>query len=122
MATRHVAGAWQDRPPQSRSIAGTKHGFIQFRRRMEGTTSESLPETHALRIKHQRGIRGMKFSVEAKVAATIAIAFAALSIGAIAQEQSEHGTAELNKASLQGSEISLSVQNASSDNHLVARY
>ena len=64
----------------------------------------------------------MKFSVESKVAATIAIAFAALSIGAIAQEQSEHETAELNKASLQGSEISLSVQNASSDNHLVARY
>jgi len=31
----------------------------------------------------------MKLSIEAKVAAAIAIAFAALSIGAIAQEQSE---------------------------------
>jgi len=64
----------------------------------------------------------MKLSVEAKVAATIAIAFAALSIGAIAQEQSEHGTSGPNQTSLEGSEISLSVQNASSDNHLVARY
>ncbi len=51
----------------------------------------------------------MKLSIEAKVAAAIAIAFAALSIGAIAQEQSEHGTAGLNQTSLQGSEISLSV-------------
>jgi hypothetical protein len=34
----------------------------------------------------------MKLSIEAKVAAAIAIAFAAVSIGAIAQEQSEHGT------------------------------
>jgi len=33
----------------------------------------------------------MKLSIEAKVTAAIAIAFAALSIGAIAQEQSEHG-------------------------------
>jgi hypothetical protein len=89
---------------------------------MEGTPSESLPKTHAVRITHQRGIRGMKLSVEAKVAATIAIAFAALIIGAIAQEQSEHGTAGLNKISLQGSEISLSVQNASSENHLLAQY
>ena len=64
----------------------------------------------------------MKLSVEAKVAASIAIAFAALSIGAIAQEQSEHGTAGLNQTRLQGSEISLSVQNASSENHLLAQY
>jgi hypothetical protein len=89
---------------------------------MEGTTSESLPKTHAVRMKHQRGVRDMKFSVEAKVAAAIAIAFAALSIGAIAQEQSEHGTAEVNKTSLQSSEVSLCVQNASSENHLVAQY
>jgi hypothetical protein len=34
----------------------------------------------------------MKLSIEAKVAAAVAIAFAALSIGAIAQEQSERGT------------------------------
>ena len=33
----------------------------------------------------------MKLSIEAKVAAAVAIAFAALSIGAIAQEQSERG-------------------------------
>jgi hypothetical protein len=64
----------------------------------------------------------MKLSIEAKVAAAIAIAFAALSIGAIAQEQSEHGTAGLNQTSLEGSEISLSVQNASSGNQLLAQY
>jgi hypothetical protein len=34
----------------------------------------------------------MKLSIEAKVAAAVAIAFATLSIGAIAQEQSEHRT------------------------------
>jgi len=43
----------------------------------------------------------MKLSIEAKVAAAVAIAFAALSIGAIAQEQSEHGTAGLSQTSLQ---------------------
>jgi hypothetical protein len=64
----------------------------------------------------------MKLSIEAKVAAAIAIAFAALSIGAIAQEQSEHGTAGLNQTSLEGSEISLSVQNASDENQLLAQY
>jgi len=64
----------------------------------------------------------MKLSIEAKVAAAIAIAFAALSIGAIAQEQSERGTAGLNQTSLEGSEISLSVQNASSENQLLAQY
>jgi hypothetical protein len=64
----------------------------------------------------------MKLSIEAKVAAAIATAFAALSIGAIAQEQSEHGTAGLNQTSLEGSEISLPVQNASSENQLLAQY
>jgi hypothetical protein len=64
----------------------------------------------------------MKLSVEAKVAAAVAMAFAALTIGVIAQEQSEHGTAGLARTSLQGSEISLSVQNASSENQLLAQY
>jgi hypothetical protein len=41
---------------------------------------------------YQRAIYHMRLSIEAKVAAAVAIAFAALSIGAIAQEQSEHGT------------------------------
>ena len=35
----------------------------------------------------------MKLSIEAKVAAAIAVAFAVLSMGAIAREQSERGTA-----------------------------
>ena len=64
----------------------------------------------------------MKLSIEAKVAAAIAIAFAALSIGAIAQEQSEHGTAGLNQTSLQGSEISLSAQNGRDQSQLLAQY
>jgi hypothetical protein len=89
---------------------------------MEGTRSEDFFKTHALQIKHQRGIRGMKLSVEAKVAAAVAMAFAALTIGVIAQEQSEHGTAGPNQTSLEASEISLSVQNASSENQLLAQY
>lgn len=61
----------------------------------------------------------MKLSIEAKVAAAVAIAFAALSIGAIAQEQSEPATGgpnghgltnspRLNQMSLRGRESSLS--------------
>jgi hypothetical protein len=64
----------------------------------------------------------MKLSIEAKVAATVAIAFAALSIGAIAQEQSEHVTAGTTQVSFQTSEISLSGQNGSLENHLLAQY
>ena len=89
---------------------------------MEGT--EDFSKTHAVRIEHrsrQRAIR-MKLSVEAKVAAAVAIAFAALSIGAIAQEGIERGTARLSQKNLQGSEISLAVQNGSSENHLLAQY
>ena len=60
----------------------------------------------------------MKLSIEAKVAAAVAMAFAALSIGAIAQEGSEHATAGLNHRS----EISLAVQNGSSEGQLLAQY
>ena len=42
----------------------------------------------------------MTLSIEAKVAAAVAIAFAALSIGAIAQEQSERGTNSENSPTL----------------------
>jgi hypothetical protein len=64
----------------------------------------------------------MKLSIEAKVAAAVAIAFAALSIGAIAQEQSEHGIAGLSLVSPRGSEISLSWQNGRGENQLLAQY
>ena len=64
----------------------------------------------------------MKLSVEAKVAAAVAIAFAALSLGAIAQEGSGHTTVRLGQASLQESQISLAVQNGSSENQLLAQY
>jgi hypothetical protein len=64
----------------------------------------------------------MKLSIEAKVAAAVGIAFAALTVGVIAQEGSEHGTAGLRQTSLQGSEISLAVQNGSSENQLLAQY
>ncbi len=61
----------------------------------------------------------MKLSIEAKVAAAVAIAFAGLSIGAIAQEQSQRGigssngygptnSTALSQVSLRGSENSLS--------------
>ncbi len=64
----------------------------------------------------------MKLSIEAKVAAAVAMAFAALTVGVIAQEGSQRGTAGLSQTSLQGSEISLSVQNASSKSPLLAQY
>lgn len=64
----------------------------------------------------------MKLSVEAKVAAAVAITFAALTVGVIAQEGSEHGTAGLSQTSLQGSDISLAVQNGSSDHQLLGQY
>jgi hypothetical protein len=63
----------------------------------------------------------MKLSIEAKVAAAVAMAFAALSIGAIAQEQSEQRSTGLSQMSQSGSEISLAVQNASSEDQLVAQ-
>jgi hypothetical protein len=63
----------------------------------------------------------MKLSVEAKVAAAVAMAFAALSLGAIAQEQSEHGTPKAGQIKPSQSEISLSVQNTSED-QLLAQY
>ncbi len=64
----------------------------------------------------------MKLSIEAKVAAAVAMAFAALTVGVIAQEGSQRGAAGLSQSSLQGSEISLSVQNASSKSPLLAQY
>ena len=53
----------------------------------------------------------MKLSIEAKVAAAVAIAFTALTLGTIAQEQSERGTGAnpgLSQMSLPGSMISSS--------------
>jgi hypothetical protein len=71
----------------------------------------------------------MKLSIEAKVAAAIIIAFAALSIGAIAQEQSENGTSgparyavTTSQMSLQGSESSLSEYDGTGEKQLLARY
>ena len=64
----------------------------------------------------------MKLSIEAKVAAAVAIAFTALGLGAIAQEGSGRTTVRLGQASLQESEISLAVQNGSSENQLLAQY
>jgi hypothetical protein len=64
----------------------------------------------------------MKISVEAKVAGAVALAFTALSIGAIAKEQGEHGRSGFSQTSPSESEISLSVQNAGGDNHLLAQY
>ena len=68
----------------------------------------------------------MKLSIEAKVVAAVAIAFAALSIGAIAQEQSEHGTggyaATSNQLSLQKSGNTFSRYNEGSVGRLLAQY
>jgi hypothetical protein len=64
----------------------------------------------------------MKLSIEAKVAAAVAMAFGAISIGAIAQEQGERGTTGLSQTSLRGSEISLSEHNGTGENQLLAQY
>ena len=65
----------------------------------------------------------MKLSIEAKVAAAVAVAFAALSIGAIAQEQSEHGTARLSQMSLQASKSSLlGLHDGRGESQLLAQY
>jgi len=64
-----------------------------------------------------------KLSIEAKVAAAVAIAFAALSIGAIAQEGSERGTAAgLNQTSLQASDSYVSVHTDIGESQLFAQY
>jgi hypothetical protein len=64
----------------------------------------------------------MKLSIEAKVAAAVAIAFAALSIGAIAQEQSEHGTAGLSQKSPQATESHMSARVDTGESQLLAQY
>ena len=64
----------------------------------------------------------MKLSIEAKVAAAVAIVFAALSIGAIAQEQSEHGTARLSQKSLQASDSYMSARADTGESQLLAQY
>jgi hypothetical protein len=64
----------------------------------------------------------MKLSIEAKVAAAVAIAFAALSIGAIAQEQSEHGTARLSQTSRQASDSYVSAHADRGESQLLAQY
>jgi hypothetical protein len=92
---------------------------------MEGTPSEDFFKTHARRINYrsrQGASRRMKLSIEAKVAAAVAMAFAALTVGVIAQEGSEHGTAGLSQTSSRGSETSLAGQNGSGENQLLAQY
>jgi hypothetical protein len=85
---------------------------------MEGTASEGLSKTHACKIKHQRAVRRMKLSIEAKVAAAVAIGFAALSIGAIAQEQSKRGTGEPNGDGLKNSPGLIHISARGSENSL----
>jgi hypothetical protein len=64
----------------------------------------------------------MKLSVEAKVAAAIALAFAALSIGAIAKEGSEHGSGGVSQMSLQVPDGYLSGHADTGDSPLLAQY
>ncbi len=64
----------------------------------------------------------MKLSVEAKVAATVALAFAALSIGAIAKEGSEHGSGGVSQMSLQASDGYVSGHADTGNSPLLAEY
>jgi hypothetical protein len=64
----------------------------------------------------------MKLSIEAKVAAAVAIAFTALSIGAIAQEQNERGTAGLSQTSLKAPDSHASAHADTGESQLLAQY
>ena len=70
----------------------------------------------------------MKFSIEATVAAAVAVTFAVLSIAVIAQEQSERGTAAtsnpaLSEVSSRGFDSSLSSSHGGSgDNEVLGLY
>jgi hypothetical protein len=64
----------------------------------------------------------MKLSIEAKVAAAVAIAFAGLSIGLIAQEGSEQGTVGLSQMSLQASDSYGSARADTGESQLLAQY
>jgi len=64
----------------------------------------------------------MKSSVEAKVAAAVAMAFAALSIGAIGQEGSKQGSIGLTRTSPQEPDSYVSVHADSGESPLLAQY
>jgi hypothetical protein len=77
---------------------------------MEGTPAEQSDPEH------------MKLSVEAKVAMAVAMAFAALSLGAIAQEGSEQGTARLGQMNVQGLDSYMSAHADAGESPLLAQY
>jgi hypothetical protein len=64
----------------------------------------------------------MKLSIETKVAAAVAMAFATLSLGAIAQERSEHARGGLSQVSLQASDSYVSAHADTGDSPLLAQY
>jgi hypothetical protein len=64
----------------------------------------------------------MKLSIEAKVAAAVAIAFVALSLGAIATEQSEHATAGRSQTRLQASDSYVPARADTGQRQLLAQY
>jgi hypothetical protein len=63
----------------------------------------------------------MKLSIEAKVAAAVAIAFVALSLGAIATEQSEHATGR-SQTRLQASDSYVPARADTGQRQLLAQY
>ena len=63
----------------------------------------------------------MKLSIEATVAGAVALAFAVLSMGVIAQEHGERGSTGLSHVSPRGAEISLSGDNGTGENQLLAQ-
>jgi hypothetical protein len=64
----------------------------------------------------------MKMSIEAKVAAVVALAFAALSIGAIAQEGTERASGGLSQMGLQASDSYVSAHADTGESPLLAQY
>ena len=77
---------------------------------MEGTPAEQSDPEH------------MKLSVEAKVAMAVAMAFVAVSLGAIAQQGSEQETARLGQMNVQGFDSYISAHTDTGESPLLAQY
>ena len=88
---------------QTRSLPGLQHRLLQFRRWLEGISSQSVATKHII---------GMKLSTEAIVALTVAVVFALLSIGAIAREQGQAPAHNGHKAYIAASNISVVASHA----------
>lgn len=96
---------------QTRSVSGLQHGFLQLRRRMEGSPSEGVATKYVI---------PMTFSTETIVAAAVGVVFALLTFGAIAREQGEP-VRSVHNAYIAASNVNLS-QVAASETDVLGIY